>query len=124
MAPAPFLSRPDLPELAPDGVAIVVEGSKKAAVTCIYLNDSPQVIGVPSCNSWAGVDKALITRAELVYVVLDPDAQAWAYRKAAIIGKAARIVTLPSKIDDAFTKQGLTEDILRSLFRQARKQQT
>jgi hypothetical protein len=123
LAPSAFLSRPDQKELSTTGWVIVVEGSKKAAVTCLNLQDLPQVIGVPGCNAWAGIDQLLAkSKLETVYIIMDPGAERWAMEKAKLIGKAARILRLPSKVDDAFVSYGMQENDFRNLLRQARHQ--
>ena len=98
LSAAAFLSRPDMGELG--GEIIVVEGAKKAAVVCAHLSDTPQVVGLPGCSSWAGMDTALQV-CERVYVVLDPGAEEAAERLAVAIGKQAVVVTIRMKPDDA-----------------------
>jgi len=100
---AAFLSRPDHDKMT-DSITIV-EGSKKAMVVSIWQGNENQVIGIPGCSSWAGVDKL---QAGRVYIVLDPDARAWALKLARAIGPAARVVVLPVKPDDAFTQHGMS----------------
>jgi len=98
LPPAVFLSNPDLTEY-PEEV-YVVEGSKKAMVCNIYLSYPEPVffIGVPSCNSWAGITDKLTGRR--VYIILDPGAEVWASKMARAIGKNAKIIRLPDKPDD------------------------
>lgn len=115
-----FLSRPDLsafPEMV-----YIVEGSKKAMVTTLNNpnhHNPPMVIGVPSKNSWCGLAERVRNCAR-VWIALDPDAQSEAQRLAAQIGKAARVVSLPFKIDDGFMLHGLTWRGLERALRYAR----
>jgi hypothetical protein len=116
---AAYLSTPN--ESAWRDEVFVVEGSKKAMVTAIWTGpDLRQVVGLPSCNSWAGMDIAL-RNCGRVWVILDPDATAWANKFALSVGKNARVVELPHKVDDAILKYGLSPDRFASLLRQARK---
>jgi hypothetical protein len=122
LSPAAFLSRPDMTVL-PDEV-IVVEGSKKAMVVSLFILDGEypsQVIGVPSKNSWAGMADLLRENCGRVWIVLDPDARLWSLRMAQAIGPAARVVTLPSKPDDAFLHYGLTPEVWREYLRCAER---
>lgn len=118
---APFISRPDSGSLTnSNGVAFVVEGSKKAMVTSIYLGGA-QVVGVPSSNSWAGAPERFID-AEIIYVLLDADAWLWGRRMTKMIGPRARQVTLPMKIDDGFLRGTLTEESFETALRYARRE--
>lgn len=114
--PAPFLSRPDLERLDNDGLAIAMEGSKKAAVACIHL-DGIQIIGLPSCSSWAGMEERL-KEAKHVLLVLDPDAEKAASKLLTTIGTGHVIrVTLPTKIDDAFNLGALNKQAFWNLVK-------
>lgn len=119
LQPAAFFTRPDYKEIAPDGKAIICEGSKKAMVTSIKLDEETQVIGLPSCNSWAEITEKL-KGLERVWIIFDPDATVWSRRLALEIGKIARVVTLPTKIDDAFLSYGLTKDLFKRVLAQGR----
>jgi hypothetical protein len=121
LSSAPFISRPNLPELHNDGVVYVVEGSKKAIVTCIASGGEAQVIGLPGCTSWAGVPERLSKGPDRVYVLFDPDAVEWGEKFALQVGENARTLSLPIKIDDAFISGGLTWKIFQQLLNQARK---
>ena len=112
-----FLSRPDYTQM-PDELYIV-EGSKKAIIFCQYLDQRRQVIGVPSCNSWAGADAAAHSCGR-AWIMLDPDAPQWARKLASAIGPHARIVTLPHKPDDMILA-GAREQEFQRLFHYARK---
>jgi hypothetical protein len=98
---AAFVARPDWVDVCGNGRVCVVEGAKKAAVLCVNQvgGQDVQHIGVPGKTSWAGVP-ALVSEAERVYIMLDPDAQDAAQDMAREIGKAARVVDLPEKPDD------------------------
>lgn len=121
LSSAPFISRPDLPELHFNGVVYVVEGSKKAMVTCIRGGGEVQVIGLPGCTSWAGVPERLSKGPDRVYVLFDPDAEEWGVKFALQVGENARTLSLPMKIDDAFISGGLTWKMFQRLLQQARK---
>ncbi len=112
----PFLSDPDDEEFFYKEV-LIVEGSKKAMVTFLRQTRITSIIGVPSCNSWAGAEN-LVGNAEAVYIAFDPDADLWASRLAEKVD--GRAITLASKIDDAFLDYGLTNDAFHDLVRWAR----
>lgn len=116
---APFLSRPDLKEF-PDEL-IITEGSKKAMVTSLYTypGQNSFVVGVPSKSSWCGIADRIkhIGRA---WIVLDPDAQPEAHKLAVAIGKVARVIALPFKIDDGFLRYGFTWKNLQTAMRWSR----
>lgn len=81
---------------------LVVEGAKKAMVTGSRLYEAGhdlQVAAVPSKSDFAGIDK-LLSKAALVYVLLDPDGDREAERLALTIGDHARVATLDEKVDD------------------------
>lgn len=118
---AAFFSRPDEQQF-PDEV-FIVEGSKKAAVVAIHQNparEARQVIGLPSCNSWAGMDERL-KECGRVWVIFDPDALAWGEKFARAIGNAARLVELPVKPDDAFVQYGMTPASWKQTLKHARR---
>jgi len=112
-----FLSRPDYSQI-PDEITIV-EGSKKSIIVCQYLDDTKQVVGVPSKNSWAGADKDF-SKCGRVWIMLDPDATDWAERLARAVGSAARIVSLPVKPDDIILA-GARDEFFSQMKRYARK---
>lgn len=117
---AAFFSRPDEAQL-PDEV-FIVEGSKKAAVVAIHQDpkrEARQVIGLPSCNSWAGIE-ARVKECGRVWTIFDPDARLWAEKFARAIGKAARLVELPVKPDDAFVQYGMTPTNWKQILKHAR----
>lgn len=118
---AAFYSRPDKSAL--DDEVYIVEGSKKAMVVSISQDptrEAVQVIGVPSKNSWAGVEER-VKDCGRVWVILDPDGQDWARKLAKGIGKNARVVELPTKPDDAFTQHGMQAHEWRGYLRYARR---
>jgi 5S rRNA maturation endonuclease (ribonuclease M5) len=124
LPPAVFVARPDLQQ-AGTGEVFVVEGSIKAMVLYTRLaqaNESTtrQVIGVPAARSWVNVIDLLQGRSDRVYVMLDPDAAEAGKELAKEIGRAARVLTLPVKIDDAFTHYGLDVPTFETYLRQAR----
>lgn len=115
--PAPlFLTEPDR-ELA--GPTLLLEGAKKAIVVYAHLGVDLNVIAVPSKMPGKDLIERL-AECDPVYVALDPDAyQATGKSKPAVnrlarlIGSRARIVKLPCKPDDLFTRhKGNTNDFL------------
>lgn len=118
LPPAPFISRPDLPALTEE--VFIVEGSKKAAVLAIQGAKDTQVLGLPSCTSWAGVEER-VRVCERVWVIFDPDALDKGEKFCREVGPAARLVVLPVKPDDAFTKYGMTNAVFATYLKNARK---
>lgn len=117
---APFISRPDKSDF-PETVYIT-EGSKKAMVTTLRMNpdqDPPMVVGVPSKSSWCGIPERL-KQCGRVWIILDPDAEREARKLAEVIGKIARVITLPFKIDDGFLQHGLDWNAFQSALRWSR----
>lgn len=98
---------------------IICEGAKKAIVTATRTDESFSVLGVPSKSDFGGVVDA-VKDAERVYVLLDPDAGYRADKLARAIGPAARVVDLAVKVDDGFTRHGLTNKLLQDALRYAR----
>jgi len=103
----------------PGEEVIICEGAIKAIVTRIWGGSKMQVLGVPSKTTFGGIEKAL-AESERVYIILDPDAfdrpanapkdwQSAAVKLARLIGKAARIVRLPDKVDDMLNEGTLTK---------------
>ena len=119
LPPAPFIARPDFATLDNDGVAYVVEGSKKAMVSCVFL-DNAQVIGVPSNNSWCNIQERLNGTCDRVFVVLDPDSWVSAHRLCRLIGPKARQVTLPGKIDDLILSGSLSRAAFERILKMSR----
>ena len=114
-----YMTRPD----APIGEqAIICEGAKKAIVTNVHTETTATVLAVPSKSGWrASSILGAVKDCGRVWVILDPDAERNAYELAEAIGQAARIVTLPVKIDDGLLHYGLDKDALRMAMRQAVK---
>ena len=79
--------------------ALIVEGAKKAMVAHIHGGQPASVLAVPSKADFGGVVEA-VKECARVFVLLDPDADARAHKLAREIGPAARVATLPEKIDD------------------------
>ena len=98
-------------------VAIICEGAKKGIVTRIKLTPHT-VLAVPSKGTWAGCDAA-VRQCGRVYVILDPDAKSNAVKLARSIGKQARVVRLPMKIDDTVIEHGLDRRAFDAMLRQA-----
>jgi hypothetical protein len=63
-----------------------------------------------------GAKKAIVTA---VYVLLDPDAGQRARKLAGEIGPAARVVSMPVKVDDALVRYGATTADLLAYLRTA-----
>lgn len=97
---------------------IICEGAKKAAVTRIHLFNGC-VLGVPAKGSWGGIVEA-VKKCGRVSIVLDPDATAQAVKMAKQIGKAARVIVLPDKIDDLHTHYGMELSDMAYAIRYAR----
>ena len=96
---APFISNPMCQNF--DAVYIV-EGSKKAMVLACHniVPESSLVIGIPSCNSWAGIEKIAQKWETPIWIMLDPGAEEWACRLAKRLGPPSIVVKLPEKPDD------------------------
>lgn len=97
---------------------IICEGAKKAIVTCVNTPDEYTVLAVPSKSDFGGVTEA-VKEATHVYIMLDPDAETRAQKLADEIGPAARVATLPVKVDDAIVQYGITQADLLAYLRQA-----
>jgi hypothetical protein len=102
--------------------AVVCEGAIKAMVTKISggMRDDVRVFGVPSKSAWAGLQD-YVKPAGRVWIILDPDGTREAVNLARAIGKAARVVELPGKIDDMLLAGELGIETMRGLFKTARK---
>lgn len=100
-------------------VAIICEGAKKAMNLKINtkVGDS-SVLSVPSKSAWGGVEGA-VKDCERVYILLDPDGLKQAHELGQRIGSKARIVELPSKIDDLILGNQITQAELRTAFKWA-----
>jgi hypothetical protein len=115
------------------GDILVAEGAIKAAVAakCLGGKSSWQVIGFPSKNTDGGIIPYL-RKARRVYVLLDPDAwrktktdgdnwTPWPVRYAAEIGKNARVVYHPDKVDDWINSTHAIASDLLDVLAHARK---
>lgn len=117
---SPFISRPKLPNW---NEVYIVEGSKKAMVlTCHNIvPESGLVIGIPSCNSWADIEKVAQKWEVPIWIMLDPGADEWTHRLATAIGKHAIVVELPDKPDD-MVLAGATRDDFLAYMRKANRE--
>jgi hypothetical protein len=90
---------------------IICEGAIKAIVTKMYMTHdlACSVLAVPSKNSWAGIVEH-VKDCGRVWVVLDPDGQKLANKLGAEIGRNARVINLPGKIDDMINADELDEN--------------
>ncbi len=107
LTPACFISRPDLP--IPDEI-IITEGTKKGAVAALQMfpgSNETQVLAIPGNTVWANVLE-LVRDCGRIWIILDPDVEEMAIRLGMAAGKASRIVPLPTKLDDAFLRHGMT----------------
>jgi hypothetical protein len=92
------------------GWVILVEGEFKAMVLWQY---GLPAVGIPGAKNFGLVKRCikLFSRAEMVYVALDPDAEQAAIKIGKILvdgGIDARLVILPTKPDDFFVLYGGT----------------
>lgn len=113
-----YLTQPDD---KPEGEVVLVEGEIKAIVTFSRVcDDKLNVIGTPGKSfSMALLDD--LKQCSRVWIVFDPDAKVQAWKTARILGKAARVVYLPVKCDDAFTMYGMTPAVFQEALRQGRQ---
>lgn len=100
-----------------DDKVIVCEGAKKAIVARVWSGiKDVSFLAVPSKSDSAGVVDA-VKGSGRVWVMLDPDARFSAYMLASQIGKSARVVEMPFKLDDAlvigYLKKGSLDRYLR-----------
>lgn len=120
LPPSAFLTRPDRSPWE-SSLLLIVEGSKKAMVSRIFIpDDTIDIVGIPGVNSWCRVDELAKTAGRVV-VALDPDAHKVAQGLASTIGKSAIAITLPTKIDDGFLEYELTWDTLKKVIRNTRR---
>ncbi len=103
-----------------DGV-VICEGAIKSIVTKMYMTGETgySVLAVPSKNSWAGIVE-VVKDCGRVWVVLDPDGKREANKLGAEIGKNARVINLPGKIDDMINDNELTENSFLYALKTAR----
>lgn len=98
----------------------ICEGAKKAMVLALTRSDEKQVYAVPSRADYAGIAEA-VKGAGRQWVILDPDAVDHAKKLAGMIGKSARVIELPRKIDDSIMG-GMTMRDLHLIQRATRPQ--
>lgn len=116
-----------VPEAGYDGgIVLVVEGAKKAMVAWTRANTSDfQAIGVPSLVKFPGLADSLRECGKRVIVIPDPRANERdrdarkPYDLAREIG--AKVLRLPSKVDDFLLDTGLRGNGFMTLLKQARK---
>jgi len=114
---AAYITRPDMPLSGP---VLICEGAIKAMVAHLAgTGGKMQTLAVPSKADFADVE-TLIEKCGTVFVCLDPDAKDRAQELATNIGKRARIVDLPGKIDDLILGYGLGQRRLRMALKYAR----
>jgi len=115
--------------------AIVCEGAKKAIVACAGSGLTQEVtfFAIPSKEDWhgSGILEA-VKPCERVFILLDPDCwkpphnakSNWKSAPVAFaeaVGKTARIVDMPDKVDDSMLRMGLSADEFQSCLSYARR---
>ncbi len=117
----PFVANP---EMGFKGPVLVVEGEVKAMVSYITA-DMPglQVIGIPGKRQFINF-AGMLTEADPVYILPDPDGMGYGIRMAEILGlEHCRMIRLPVKIDDAVVNGVLDRRDFRRLLQFAPKMQ-
>jgi hypothetical protein len=99
---------------------LICEGAKKGIVARLKTPQDITVLSIPGKNDVYSVAEA-VKDCQKVWVTLDPDATEWAYKLASLIGKAARVVEVPTKLDDAFLFHGLLARQWEGILRQGVK---
>lgn len=96
---------------------LIVEGEKKSLIAAQggFLN-----VGITGKKSFKSEWLDWFAHVGQVYVVLDPDATASAYRLAALFSERGRVVEMPVKIDDAITKYEASSSDIENFLRLAR----
>jgi len=96
---------------------LIVEGEKKSIVAAQsgFAN-----VGITGKRSFKSEWLDWFAHVGQVYVVLDPDATASAYRLAALFSERGRVVEMPCKIDDAIVKYGASSFDIENFLRLAR----
>lgn len=115
---APFIANPYL-GWDTDPI-LVIEGEIKTMVTfqTIYKDgETMQVIGIPGKSQFRSIVNQL--RGHDVYICLDPDAEEQATEAARLVG--GRVLSIPTKIDDAILAGNLNQTSLRMRMKGARK---
>lgn len=91
----------------PNGQIIVTEGEKKSI---ILEQQGFANVGIMGQRSFKTEWLRWLHPFDTVYVALDPDAIASAWRLARMFDGRGRVVTLPCKIDDMIVKYGANKD--------------
>jgi hypothetical protein len=120
------------PSLKIQDQVVICEGAKKGMVVKIHAEDNT-VLAVPSKVDWksCGILEE-VKDCGRVYILFDPDCyeqppdanKNWKPQPiefARAIGKNARIMDCPVKIDDAFIQYGMSKDEWNSIKKQAVK---
>ncbi len=102
-----------------DGEAIIVEGAKKAIVVFHTLERKLQVVGLPSNSPGERLLRELECFRRL-YLILDPHSHKQVERIARLLHPRVRIVTMPTKPDDAIVRHGLDKYGLYAYLKMAR----
>ena len=92
---------------ATSGNIIITEGEKKSIV---LAQENFANVGIMGQRSFRREWLDWLTPFKWVYVALDPDAQESAQRLAGMFNGKGRVVAVPVKADDFFTKYGGTRD--------------
>jgi len=120
------------PSLKIGDQVIICEGAKKSMVTKIWGEPKITVLAVPSKTDWrsCGILEA-VKDCGRVYILFDPDcyeqppdSNSWTPQPvlfAKEIGKNARVMECPVKVDDAFIYYGMDQHEWNSLKKQAVK---
>ena len=107
---------------APGDQVVICEGAIKAIVTKVFggMRSDVKVLAVPSKSTWCNVTE-FVKSCGRVWIILDPDGTREALSLARKIGKAAKVIQLPMKIDDALNSGALTQAGLKNYFISARR---
>ncbi len=100
-----------------DGSVILGEGEKKSIVA--HVHGFP-CVSISGARQWQPEWDGLFSECPTVYVCLDPDARGSAEKLTRRLGERARLVSLPAKLDDFFTKYGGTTGDLEKWLHEAR----
>jgi hypothetical protein len=125
-----YMTTPNLPI----GEQVVIcEGAKKGMVCRIFggIGDDVTVLAVPSKVDFGGIGEA-VKECGQAWIILDPDAwdkpknapQDWTpppVRLARQVGREARIISLPVKLDDLILQVQPEPSWMATLMRTARK---
>jgi hypothetical protein len=106
----------DALETAQDSI-IVTEGEKKTIV--LDQSGFPSV-GISGKRNFKREWLTQFNGIRTIYIALDPDAVDSAYRLGGIFGERARVVHLPTKIDDMIVKYGANSNDIEAFLKLAR----